>query len=93
MEPVKKNYSIFAHAMHSRLQLIKDKINSNPEMTAQEMVTLNKKYFDLIADSVDTYHHYKAGRTDYMNAAELFLSTLDHNEKSIKNQPFWKPKN
>lgn len=85
MEPVKKNYSIFAHAMHSRLQLIRDKIDTNPEMTAQEMVSLNKKYFDLIADSVDTYHHYKAGRTDYMNAAELFLSTLNRDGQEIQN--------
>lgn len=92
MKPVSKNYSIFTHAMHSRLQLIKNKILVTPEMTVQELITLNQKYFDLVAESVDTFHHYKAGRIEYHNAAEMFLSTLDSAEKETESQPEWKPK-
>ena len=92
MQQVSKNYSIFAHALHSRLQLIKNKIEASPDMSPQELITLNKKYFDLVAQSVDTFHHYKAGRNDYHNAAELFLATLDPNEKEIQSQPVWRPK-
>ena len=82
MQPVSKNYSIFAHALHSRLQLIKNKIEAVPGMSPKDLVILNKTYFDLVAQSVDTFHHYKAGRNDYHNAAEPFLQTLNSDKKT-----------
>jgi len=82
MQPASKNYSIFAHALHSRLQLIRNQIEAFPGMSPKDLINLNKGYFDLVAQSVDNFHHYKAGRNDYHNAAELFLQTLNSDEKA-----------
>jgi hypothetical protein len=92
MQPLKKNYPVFVHVLHSRLQLVRNKIQTSPDMTASEMVLLNLPLFELIRDAVYTFHNYKPGRSDYQQAAELYLSTLDEQQKEIENQPVWKPR-
>ena len=89
---MKKNHSIIVHAVHSRLQLIRNKLNFRPDMKPNDLINWNERYFDLVADSVETFHHYKPNRSDFQDAAELFLSTVDPYEDKIKQQPAWRPK-
>jgi hypothetical protein len=93
MQTIRKNYPITTHVVHSRLQLLRNKVKISENISASEFVMLNLPLFESIRDSVDTYHHYKPGRSEYQGAAELFLSTIDDQQKEIESQPLWEPKN
>lgn len=89
---MRKNYSIYAHAVHSRLQLIRNKLDFSLGMSVGEMIRRNEKYFELIADSITTYHNHKPGLSEFYDAGEMFMSTVNDDEDRIKSQPDWKPK-
>lgn len=80
------------YAVHRRLQLIRHKLNFRPDMKPTDFINWNERYFGLVADSVKTFHDHKPNRSEFHDAAELFLSTLDPYEDKIKQQPEWKPK-
>lgn len=85
-----KKYSLTVHALHSRLQLIKNKLDFAPGMLPGDVAIRNKKYFDKASESVLNDHELRCDRSDYYHAAELFLISLDEMEKEILNLPLWK---
>lgn len=70
------NYSTLAHTLHSRLQLIRNKLDFEAGMEPSQMVIRNLKYFEKAAESVYTYHQFRSNRSDFIDAAELFISTV-----------------
>ncbi|MCE6993080.1 hypothetical protein [Dyadobacter sp. CY323] len=84
-----KNYSLYAHALHSRLQMIRNKLDINPILPPSDIVAINLKYFEKAGESVSKQHHYQCNRGDYHAAAELLLMTLNPEEQKIKDQPLW----
>jgi hypothetical protein len=89
---LKKNYTIHSHALHSRLQLIRSKLDINPSMTSEQFLMRNRKYFIKAAESIETYHNFKCGDFEYNQAAELFITAFNADEKKIWDLPIWKPK-
>lgn len=87
-----KQYSLSVHALHSRLQLVRSKINAEPGMAPVELIQLNKDIFDRAAESVRTHHQVQCDRFEYHGAAELFMVSFDPMEKEIIKQPIWKKK-
>jgi hypothetical protein len=85
-----KNYSIYAHALHSRLQLIRNKLDYSLNMKPSQVVIKNLLYFKKAAESIENQHIYVCDRGDYFDAAELLLLSLDPEERKILNQPLWK---
>jgi hypothetical protein len=83
---MKKDYSLMAHALHSRLQLVRPQLHVKPEMTPSEVVLLNKALFDRAGQSVRIYHHYHCAQADYLDAAELLLMTAATENTSPKPQ-------
>lgn len=75
-----KKYSLKVHAIHSRLQLIKDKIDADAEMHPSQVVIRNLKYFERAGASVETQHSLHCDRSDFVDAAELFQMTLEKPE-------------
>lgn len=90
MAPVRKNYSIVVHALHSRLQLVRNKLDVNKKMTPTDVVTRNLRIFEKAGESVKIYHDQKCGKSEYYDAAELFLLSIDPDEAKILAQPVWK---
>nr|WP_298935529.1 hypothetical protein [uncultured Dyadobacter sp.] len=72
---MKKDYSLMAHALHSRLQLVRQQLHAKPGMEPSELVSLNRGLFDKAALSVRIYHHCQCVDSDYLGAAELLLMT------------------
>lgn len=81
---MKKDYSLMAHALHSRLQLVRGQLHAKPGMEPSELVSLNRGLFDRAALSVSTYHHCYCDQTDYLGAAELLLMTTGAESASPK---------
>lgn len=71
------NYSTLAHTLHSRLQLIRNKLDFEPGMEPSQMVTRNLKYFEKAGESVQKHHNFRSNRSDFIDAAELFMSTVE----------------
>ena len=90
MAPVKKNYSIYVHALHSRLQLVRNKLDISKKMTPNDVITRNLRMFEKAGESVKIYHDHKCGKSEYYDAAELFLLSIDPDEAKILAQPVWK---
>lgn len=86
---MKKNHSIIAHAIHSRLQLIRNKIQITPQMSPSEIVAFNQKYFDMVGVSVERYHNHTCNKLNYYEAAELFQSAFLSDDRTIEKQPIW----
>ncbi|GGM82007.1 hypothetical protein GCM10010967_12170 [Dyadobacter beijingensis] len=74
---MKLNYTVLAHTLHSRLQLIRNKLDFEPGMEPSQMVIRNLKFFEKAGESVQKYHNFRSNRSDFIDAAELFLSTVD----------------
>lgn len=87
-----KNYSLSVHALHSRLQLVRTKINAEPGMSPAELIGLNTEIFDRAAESVQSHHQIECSRFEYHGAAELFMVSFDPLEKEILKQPIWEKK-
>lgn len=75
-----KKYSLKAHAIHSRLQMIRDKIDATADMHPSQVVIRNLKYFERAGNSVETQHSLHCDRIDFVDAAELFQTTLENPE-------------
>lgn len=74
---MKKKYTIYAHAIHSRIQMIRDKILYEKGMTARDLVVRNKKYFELAIDSVMKQHDLTHPHIDdTFDAATMFLISI-----------------
>lgn len=73
----KQKYSIYVHAMHSRIQLIRNKINYEKWMTVQDLVENNNKYFQRAASSIESDHGYLPVGIDWIQTAQMFLMTVD----------------
>jgi hypothetical protein len=87
-----KNYSVAVHMLHSRLQLVRGKLDADKSMLPSTVVTRNIKVFERAAESVQRHHELHCGRTEFYGAAELFLFSLDPEESNILNQPLWQRK-
>ncbi|OJV15215.1 MAG: hypothetical protein BGO21_29870 [Dyadobacter sp. 50-39] len=72
-----KKYSLTAHALHSRLQLVHNKLDAEPKMDPSQVVIRNLKIFEKAGQSVAMHHNQLATRTEYLEAAELFLMTVE----------------
>lgn len=90
LPPLRKNYSIFVHAIHSRLQLIRNKLDYAPDMEVNEFRERNKKYLAIVKESIRINHDYSVNVAEEYDAAVLFLHTVD--QEDVTNQPDWKPK-
>lgn len=82
-----KNYSLLVHALHSRLQLVRNKLDANPAMDPSQLVIRNQRIFLRASQSVEQHHNQRCNRSDFIDAAELFLMTLENDD--IMNQPIW----
>ena len=88
-----KPYSLAVRALHSRLQLIRNKLDVDQGMTPNEVVERNLKYFKRAGESVELQHEgVRCDRFDFHHAAELFLTSVDPLEKQVLGQPLWKGK-
>lgn len=74
---MRKNYSTLVHTLHSRLQLIRNKLDFKFGMEASQMVIRNLKYFEKASESVERFHNFRSDRSDFIDAAELFMSTVE----------------
>lgn len=72
-----KKYSLTAHALHSRLQLVHSKLDAEPKMDPSQVVIRNLRIFEKAGQSVAMHHNQLATRTEYLEAAELFLMTVE----------------
>ncbi|WP_138485257.1 hypothetical protein [Dyadobacter bucti] len=86
---MKRNHSITAHAIHSRLQMIRNKIQISPAMFPSDIVSFNQKYFDKAGESVEKYHSHTCNKLNYYEAAELFLAAYLGDDRTIEKQPIW----
>ena len=86
---IKKNYSIYAHALHSRLQMIRNKLDFNAQMHPSDVVIRNQKYFDKAGISVEQHHEFHCGRSEFHQAAEMLLLTLKEAEADPRDLPLW----
>lgn len=85
---MKLNYSTLAHTLHSRLQLIRNKLDYKFGMEPAQMVIRNLRYFEKAGESVQRYHNFHSTRSDFIDAAELFMSTVEPNETGSQS-PKW----
>jgi len=92
LPPLRKNYSIFTHAVHSRMQLIRSKLDYDQNMTVNEFRARNKVYFEPIRESIRINHDYNVDVTDEYDATVMFLHSIDWEGEKIKDQPVWTPK-
>ena len=84
-----RRFSVAAHLIHSRLQLVRNKLEATKNMTPQEFVEWNLKVFERAGESVKLQHEVKTGKSNYIDAAELFLLAFGNDDQDIKNQPMW----
>jgi hypothetical protein len=84
---MKKDYSLMAHALHSRLQLVRQHLHAKPGMEPAEVVLFNQVLFNKAAESVRIYHHYCCQQADYLDAAELLLMSAE--TESPVQRPQW----
>jgi len=92
LPPLRKNYSLFTHAIHSRLQLIRSRLDYEENMTVNLFRERNKKHFDDIRESIRTNHDYSVDVSNDYDAAVMFLHSIDWEGEKIKDQPAWKSK-
>lgn len=76
-----------AHALHSRLQLVRQHLHAKPGMEPAEVVLFNQVLFNKAAESVRIYHHYFCRQADYLDAAELLLMSAE--TESPVQRPQW----
>ena len=87
-----KRFFTASHLLHSRLQLIRNKMQVRKDMTPQDLVEWNKNKFDRAAESVTLQHEIHVGRTEMHQAAELFIMAFKADDLDITSQPMWKPR-
>jgi hypothetical protein len=85
-----RRFSIAAHLLHSRLQLVRNKLEAKKDMKPIELVDWNMKIFERAGESVQKQHEIRCGKTEHIDAAELFLLAFDADDQDIKNQPMWR---
>jgi len=90
--PLRKDYSLITHAIHSRMQLIRSKMEYNQTMSVNDFRERNKKYIENTSESVRTSHNQSVNVAHEYDASVMFLHTIDWEGEKIKDQPFWKPK-
>jgi hypothetical protein len=86
---MRKNYNLIAHALHSRLQLIRSQILITPHMSPSDVVAFNQKLFDRAGASVEQYHNHKCNKLNYYEAAELFIAAWMANGQDNEKMPMW----
>lgn len=72
-----RNYSVAAHLIHSRLQLIAKKIRLNTLTDGRALTFQNYRYFYRAGESVKRDHGIHFRSYDLFDAGDLFLKTVD----------------
>lgn len=72
-----KQYSLAAHLIHSRLQLINKKIRINTLSDGRELAMGNYLYFYRAGESVFRDHEIRFKSRDLFDAGEIFLMSVD----------------
>jgi len=90
--PLRKDYSLLIHAIHSRMQLIRSKMEYDDTMTVNDFRERNKKNIENIAESIRINHDFSINRAHEYDAAVMFLHSIDWEGENIKDQPVWKSK-
>jgi len=92
LPPLRKNYDLITHAIHSRMQLIRNKFDFDQKMSVNEFREKNKKNFENIKESIRINHDFSVNVAFEYDAAVMFLHSIDWDTENIKGQPEWKPK-
>lgn len=75
-----KHYSVAAHLIHSRLQLIAKRMSLTTLNDGQELRFENYRYFYRAAQSVKQEHDVHCYARDLVAAGDLFLRTVDRSK-------------
>jgi hypothetical protein len=70
------NYSIAAHLIHSRMQLIRHRLEISEHIEIANLVYRNREFFDKAAASVLKHHNVASEYKDLANAAELLYKSI-----------------
>lgn len=58
-------------------------------MGPSDVVIRNQKYFDKAGVSVEQQHEFQCGRSEFHQAAEMLLLTLNEAEANPRDLPMW----
>jgi len=90
--PLRKDYSLLIHAIHSRMQLIRSKMEYDQTMTVNDFREANKVRIEQIAESIRNFHNQSVNVAHEYDASVMFLHSIDWEGEKIKDQPVWRPK-
>ncbi|MBE8971059.1 hypothetical protein IQ277_34130 [Nostocales cyanobacterium LEGE 12452] len=58
-------------------------------MDPSQVVLRNQKHFEKVAIEVAEHHNYQCNRSDFYDAAEIMILTIDGFDSDVQKMPMW----